>query len=47
MSIYVKERPEFLRQALDSVFNQTVAPDEVVIVEDGPLTQELYAVLDE
>ena len=47
MSIYVKERPEYLRQALDSVFNQTVAPDEVVIVEDGPLTQELYSVLDE
>lgn len=47
MSIYVKERPEFLRQALDSVFNQTIAPDEVVIVEDGPLTSELYSVLDE
>lgn len=47
MSIYAKERPEFLRQALDSVFNQTVVPDEVVIVEDGPLTAELYAALDE
>lgn len=47
MSIYVKERPDFLRQALDSVFNQTVVPDEVAIVEDGPLTSELYSVLDE
>lgn len=47
MSIYVKERPEFLRQALDSIFDQTKIPNEVVIVEDGPLTTELYSVLDE
>ena len=47
MSIYVKERPEFLRQALDSIFDQTKIPNEVVIVEDGPLTAELYSVLDE
>ena len=29
------------------MFNQTVKPDEVVLVEDGPLTEELYAVLNE
>lgn len=29
------------------MINQTVPPDEIVIVEDGPLTDELYAVLDE
>lgn len=45
MSLYHKERPEFLRQSLDSVFGQTMAPDEVVLVEDGPLTKELYDVL--
>lgn len=47
MSLYIKERPEYLRPSLDSVFNQTVTPDEVVIVEDGHLTTELYSVLDE
>lgn len=47
MSLYAKERPEFLRLSLDSVFGQTLPPDEVVMVEDGPLTPELYAVLDE
>lgn len=47
MSIYAKERPDYLRQALDSVFHQTVTPDEVVIVEDGALTSDLYSVLDE
>lgn len=45
LSLYSKESPEFLRQSLDSVFNQTLPPDEVVLVEDGPLTDELYAVL--
>lgn len=47
MSLYVKERPDYLRQSLDSVFNQTLRADEVVIVEDGPLTPELYQVLEE
>lgn len=47
MSLYFKERPEFLRQSLDSVFNQTVVPNEIVMVEDGPLTPELYNVLNE
>lgn len=47
MSLYYKERPEFLRQSLDSVFNQSLLPTEVVLVEDGPLTKELYKVLEE
>lgn len=47
MSIYAKERPEFLYQSLESVFNQTLPPDEVVVVEDGPLTKCLDNVLDE
>lgn len=47
MSLYKKEKPEYLRWAIDSMINQTVPPDEIVIVEDGPLTDELYAVLDE
>ena len=47
MSLYKKEKPEYLRLAIDSMINQTVPPDEFVIVEDGPLTDELYAVLDE
>ena len=45
MSLYWKERPEFLRQSLDSVFGQTLRADEVVLVEDGPLTPELDAVV--
>lgn len=47
MSLYKKENPEYLRIAIDSMLNQTVAPDEIVLVEDGPLTDELYAILDD
>ena len=42
MSLYKKEKPEYLRLAIDSMLNQTVKPDEIVLVEDGPLTDELY-----
>lgn len=47
ISIYRKENPLWFKEALDSVFTQTVQPDEIVLVEDGPLTPELYAVIDE
>lgn len=47
MSLYKKEHPEYLQLSLDSMLCQTVKPDEIVLVEDGPLTDELYAVLDQ
>ena len=47
LSIYYKEQPAFLRLALDSVFSQTVRATEVVLVEDGRLTPELDAVIEE
>ena len=47
MSLYKKEKPEYLRLALDSMLGQTVPPDEIVLVEDGPLTDGLYAVVGE
>ena len=47
LSLYYKENSEYLRQSLDSIFNQTLKPDEVVLVEDGPLTETLYEVLSE
>ena len=47
LSIYYKEQPAYLRLALDSVFSQTIRADEVVLVEDGRLTPELDAVIEE
>lgn len=46
MSVYVKERPEFLRESLASVAASSVLPAEVVLVEDGPITEALRAVID-
>ena len=48
MSVYKNDDPDFLKIALESVYNiQTVKPDEIVVVFDGPLTDRLYFVLDE
>lgn len=47
MSVYVKEKPEYLVSSLDSIFNQTLLPNEVVLVLDGPLTDELYKIVQE
>ena len=47
MSVYYKEKPEYLKKALESVFNQTILPNEVVLVEDGILTKDLDKVIDQ
>ena len=47
MSLYIKEKPEYARACFDSLLNQTVLADEWVIVEDGPLPDGLYDLLDE
>ena len=42
LSVYKKERPEYLKQALESIWtSQTLKPDQIVLVEDGPLPKEL------
>ena len=46
MSVYKKEKPEYLKRAIESVINQTLQPSEIVIVKDGKLTDELDKVLD-
>ena len=47
MSLYIKEKPEYLRLAIQSMVDQTYAPDEIVIVKDGVITEELESVLNE
>lgn len=46
MSIYCKETSEHLSLSLDSMLNQTVKPEEIVIVEDGPLTSDLHMMIE-
>lgn len=48
MSLWSGDQPEFLRQAWNStVVEQTRRPDEVVIVQDGPVGAELAETLDD
>lgn len=47
IAVYKKEQPENLRQSLKSIFRQELPPDEVVLVEDGPLTAELEQIVDD
>lgn len=47
LSVYIKEQPSYLLESLSSVFRQTLKATEVVLVEDGPLTEDLYRILDE
>ncbi len=46
LSLYDKENPDFLRASLDSVFNQTLMPSEVVLVLDGAINERLQNVVD-
>lgn len=47
MSVYIKENPKFLDESLNSILvKQSIIPDELVLVKDGPLTDELELVID-
>ena len=45
MSVYKKENPEYLKTAIDSMLNQSVATNDFVLVCDGPLTDSLDEVI--
>lgn len=37
MSVYKSDNPEQLDVALDSIINQTLPPNEIIVVVDGPV----------
>jgi len=45
LPIYLRADPCELQHCLQSLVSQTLLPDEVVVVEDGPITHELDTVL--
>lgn len=47
MSVYENDKPEYLRESLDSIINQTVKPNEIVLVVDGPVPDEINNVIKE
>lgn len=46
MSVYGKDRAEWFDVALCSVINQTVAPNEIVLVIDGPVPDDIQKVIE-
>lgn len=47
MSIYKNEKLEYFKLSIESMLNQDLAPDQIVIVKDGKLTKELDIFIDE
>lgn len=47
LPVYHKENPKYFLESLNSIFNQTLQPSEVVVVADGPLTDELENVVNQ
>lgn len=45
MSVYKKESPIFFELSINSMLNQTLPADEIVLVKDGPITGELQKVI--
>jgi glycosyltransferase involved in cell wall biosynthesis len=46
MAVWSGDRAEWVQQALRSITEQTLAASEVVVVEDGPISVQVRAVLD-
>lgn len=46
MSVYHREQPLNLKQSLQSIWKQTIPSDDIVLVCDGPLTDQLNQVIE-
>ena len=45
MSVYHKENADWFKISIESMLNQTIKTDDFVLIEDGPLTNELESVV--
>lgn len=46
IAVYKNDNADYFDFALESMLNQSLKPDQIVIVEDGLLTEELYKVIE-
>lgn len=46
MSVYKNEKVEYFMQAVDSLLNQTIQPEQIVLVRDGGVYEELQRAID-
>jgi glycosyltransferase involved in cell wall biosynthesis len=45
MSVYKAEKKEYLDEALKSLLHQKLKPNELILVEDGPISQDLKSII--
>ena len=45
--VYDKDNHKYLKEALESIYNQSVKPNQIVLVLDGPINQELETVIND
>lgn len=45
MSVYKNDNPNYLETAINSLLNQTLKPNQIVIMVDGPISAELDSIL--
>ncbi len=45
MSLYIKEKPEYFEECLISLKDQTLMPNEIIIILDGQITTALKSVI--
>lgn len=46
MTVYKNDNPEWFTFAIESILNQTIKPDEFVIVQDGPVPETIEKIID-
>ncbi len=46
MSVYQGNSPDYLKAAIDSVYQQSRKPKETILVVDGPINQALEIILE-
>lgn len=46
MSVYYKDDPALFKTALESIYSNTITPSELILVQDGPLADELTSIIE-
>ena len=43
---YIKSNPTDLKKAIDSILNQTLTPNKIHLIQDGPINDNIQTILD-
>ncbi|MFA7074364.1 MAG: glycosyltransferase, partial [Endomicrobiaceae bacterium] len=46
MSVYGKDNPLLIQEAVESILKQTVQPSELLVAVDGPVSKEITSLLE-